>query len=661
MVNGKLYGRKRIVELVGVALKRKGVPGRPLPIVLCVGPHGSGGTALLHRLWDEFAKNSPSVLLDLESAQDIDDVVFAAMHGLHRKIPGIRRIHFPRLALALKTVSLDEDVSGQREFEEYLQQGERTARTRSTLDTMAQKATQLLTTPDQRLVAGIIANAAGWVYAGVKHGRDAQILNWFARNGISRGGSRYDPLWELYRWRHEQTDDASRKVDKTLCAAFLADLRTDFNDSRILHGQRTTNCLLLVDNAEVPVGRRFLEIFDECRRESVTRDESHDPVVVVAFQRGRPNRNVGEPVRAIDVRPPDDTSKDDHPNWWYPVRLTSLGHDDVHAMTKSSVLGKVRRDAELIHALTDGHPEATARLSTVLSVFGSSRFDPRHLLDAELPKSRELPDDWPGPTGDTGATVEDLLLRQAFPSELEDGQDGVTGSAVLNAMALCAITPGLRQGACQAALKFLGWPGIAVEDARERLIQSMWADEPADASPPRLHPLARLLLVRWLARDAKTWREVHEGYVNHYIRDPRDAPLLNHHRLALVETPQMGQQLATVVSYLEEEYERCTAPEWLRVLDTVTGAPNRIRETHHPITFITAIAGKEESGDRRRVITRLTVARWLYNDRCFDPSHKLAKLVADEYFRLGKLKSSDDEVFFTESTRYSRAGDEWKG
>src|SRR5262249_9421067 len=223
-------------------------------------------------------------------------------------------------------------------------------------------------------------------------------------------------------------------------------------------------------------------------------------------------------------------------------------------------------------------------------------------------------------------------------------------------MALCTVTPGLRQGACQAALQFLGWPEVSAADARDRLIKAMWVDEDGSG----LHPLARSLLARWLARAPATWRDAHEGYVTHYTRHPQDAPLLPHHNLALVESTAMRRQLTAVVSYLESAYVTCPAQDWLRVLDTVTGAPNRLRTTRLPSAFVTANVGEEERGNRPRIITRLTVARWLYNDRCFDPGHQLAKLVADEYDHLRNLDRHDGEVFFAESVRYRRIEREWE-
>jgi hypothetical protein len=657
----RLYGRGRIIQLIKNELKRKGVPDRPPPITLLVGPRGSGGTVLLNSLWDECGRDSPSAHLDLAAAQSVDDVVFAAMQGLRRKILGIRTIGFPRLGLAFKALSFIDDGRGRPAFDEYLQSSYRKAKEKSTLQDLADRVATLLPS-DQRVVMGITTKTLSWLYTGVNDHRNSKILKWYATNGICNGGNGYDPLWELYCWRHGQDEGTARKLEKVLCAAFLADLKSDFNDFRLLHGQRTTNCLLLLDNAAGKAADRFLELFDECRREGRRAHESPDPIVVVAVQRGRARRRVDEPIEATSDRLTTAAVGDgDHPTWWYPIRLTDLSHDDVAELTTSSALGSVQRDADFIHELTGGHPEAADRLGTLLSLFSTSPFDVRQLLESALPMSHELPNHWL--IDDAGnTTIEDFLFKRAFADDLilrPDGTINVDDNPLLDAMAVCAATPDLRQGASQAALQFLGWTQVNAAEARRRLTTTMWLEEPADGGEPRLHPLARLLLRRWLARDPATWRDVHQGYVTHYASHSRDAVLLNHHNLALVESAPAAQVTA-VISYLEKEYEKCSSQDWLRTLDAVTKAPNRLRTTRHPSAFVTTLAGAEEPGNRSRIIARLTVARWLHNDRTFDPDRLLARLIANEYDHLAGMNPHEGEIFFAESTKYRHIEHEWE-
>jgi hypothetical protein len=683
-----LYGRGRIVRIVGDALKRKGVPSRPLPIILIVGPRGSGGTAVLGRLWSEYGQDSPGVQLDLAKAQTASDVVFAAMQGLRRKIPGIRAIQFSRLRLAFKALSYIDDGGGRVAFDAYMKSGNRTAAIGSLLQESADRAAPLLRSPDQQVVAAFLAPAVSGLLSGIDRHRDKKILEWFTTTNHMPGGSDgHDQLWELFSRQQEQTDDSQRQVDKTLCAALLADLRADFNTSSLLAGQRTTNCLLLFDGAGTKVGDRFLELLEECRRESEIAGESGDPVVLVAVRRGRPHRWIGEPIGANDEQLAQSWLDPARDGWWFPVRLTDLSREDTIQMTRSNVLGSTRRDADLIHALTGGHAAATRLLVSHLQQSDKSVVEVRRLLSHKVDSSGEPATARNARAVDT--TLEQYLFERVFAQDLHtlphsvgetggagSGSTGVAGNtgrgrtaniadsaseeSMADAIAVCAATPELRLGACQGVFRYLGWTQISAVEARDLLVSTMWLDQtrPQGSADPKLHPLAELLLTGWAARDLQKWRNIHSGYVTCYSR-AQDAALRQHHKLALVDLLQTAD-FAEIVEYLDTERGRCPAQEWLTLLDTVTSAPSRLSTTRDPRTSVTTLAGAADPGDRRRVIARLAAARWLARDRTFDPSHQLARLVANEYDNLAQLSAPDGEVFFEESAAYRRLEREWE-
>ncbi|SHM34139.1 hypothetical protein [Actinacidiphila paucisporea] len=674
----RLHGRERVVEYTRAALVRRGVPDRPLPIVLLAGPRGSGGSVLLDALGAQFADECLSVRLDLRSAQGVEDIVLAAVRGLGRRIAGIRAIDFPRTAMLLKALSFVDTGGGRTAFETYLRARAQDAQAQSSLNDWGNRAAVLLS-PEQRGLVEVLTGLLGALHSAVGRHRDGRALRWLAERGD--GGREYDSLWELYRLHHAQDAPTGtpRVVARTLCAALLADLRADFNDSwpRM---QRPRNCLLLLDNAGGRTADLFLELLAEGRRESAAAGERPDPAVVVAVQRGRVRPEADRLLDPTDerlefgIRHPFAPGGDGHPVWWYPVALADLNGEQVLGLCASSVLGRHNRDADFLYELTGGHPESTDRLAYLLARFGRTPprdprrppaeapepFDPRQLLSGRLTSDHALPDHWPAPaTADS--TVEDYLLRRALADHLTAGPDGRLApgdNAPLNAMAVLAATPGLRRGACNAALHYLGWDGVDADSAQLRLTASMWLDETPEGDATRLHPLVALLLRRWLARAPDTWRAVHTGYATHYS-SRADAPLRYHHTLAQVESTRR-EPLTTVVGHLDEEYERsATSQDWLRVLDQVTAAPNRLSTPLDPRTFVTSLAGPAEARNRRRTITRLTVARWLHADRCFDPSHQLAHTVATEYEHLAEI-TEDNELLYRQAGLFRRIENNWK-
>ncbi|MFI0895659.1 ATP-binding protein [Streptomyces sp. NPDC020983] len=667
------------MEYVRAALVRHGVPAEPSPVVLLAGPRGSGGTVLLDAMWREFADDCLSVRLDLRSAQGVEDVVLAAVRGLGRRIPGIRAVDFPRTAMLLKALSFIDTGGGRTAFEAYLRARPQDAERQSALTDWSNRAAPLLS-PEHRGLLDVLTGLLGALHSAVGRHKDARALRWLAERG--GGGREYDSLWELYRQHRAQDGPTGtpRVVARTLCAAFLADLRHDFNDSwpRL---QRPRNCLLLLDNAGGRTADLFLELLAECRREDAARDERPDPAVVVAVQRGRIRPEAArlldpaDPELAFGTRHPYAPGGAGHPVWWYPVALADLTGEQVLALCTSSVLGRHNRDADFLHALAGGHPEATDRLAHLLARFGRTPpadprrapaelpepYDPRRLLGERLADdAHPLPPAWPAPPR-PDTTVEDYLLRRAFADHLTVASDGSLrpgDNTLLGVMAVLAATPGLRRGACNATLHYLDWTDTDADTAQLALTAGMWLEENEDGEAVRLHPLAALLLRRWLARDPALWRKTHMGYAAHYS-SRTDAPLRHHHTLAQAE-PGRREPLTAVAAYLDDEFDRATsAAAWLDVLERVTSAPTRLATPLDPRTFVTSLAGPAEDRNRRRAVTRLAVARWLHADRAFDPAHQLAHTIAGEYEHLADI-TDDNEELYRQAGKFRRIENSWK-
>ncbi|MEV0703330.1 toll/interleukin-1 receptor domain-containing protein [Saccharopolyspora sp. NPDC050389] len=110
----------------------------------------------------------------------------------------------------------------------------------------------------------------------------------------------------------EQDVVGSRAFDEVLLAAFLADLRQ-------AHAGRAMNCVALLENADAPLGERFLELLFDIRQELPP-----DPLVVVAA--GRQWQPPLEVPEAADR--PTLAEWEEHRNatrnrnsWWLPVDL----------------------------------------------------------------------------------------------------------------------------------------------------------------------------------------------------------------------------------------------------------------------------------------------------------------------------------------------------
>lgn len=646
---------------MGQAIRRSGIAKRPAPIVLLMGPHGSGGTVLLDRLWEEYREDCPGVRLNLAQAEEVHHIVLAVLQGLRHKIPGIRALRFPRLELAYKALGYGDDGGGRLAFIAYMKTGG-AADAAEAVKSWGERAGALLGSPDRQAVAAFAGQALSWLitHAGAARG-PAAPLAWFAQPGKDS----YDVLWELYRHHHDNSAAAERSVGRTLCAALLADLRADFNERSRLHGQRTRNCLVLLDDCDSKPASLFLELIEECRRESAQADESGDPLVVLAVVHRVPKNTVGRAVsaasEAVSLASAQATG-----GWWYPIRLTDLSAEDLVEMTASNVLGSSRRDADFVFSLTGGHPAASRRLVVQLAAsdthgFGAPGYDADSVL-GNPPATAPGGADGAWSPQALDASEEEHLLRCLFPDEartLGPWRPDGDCPGVLAAMAVCAATPGVRATACQAVFRFLGWAGPETRDARDLLVSHMWLVQVGGGAEVSLHPAARLLLRRLMARVPGVWDQVHQGFASHYSTRA-DSALRQYHHLAQVDL-EHPERLRPVATFLDAETESRSPGGWIQVCDCVTAAPVRIRSTRDPRALVNDLAGVAQPSDRARVVARLAVARWLYGDRLLDPGRRLAGMIATEYDHLAQLYASGGDVFFDESVRYRVVEREWEG
>jgi hypothetical protein len=635
-------GTTTITKFVAACLEQNIPPVRPLPILLLLGRRGTGKTTLLDRLDKTLNEPRPRARLDLgRPGADPDPVAILAglMSQLHPGAHYVGVIPFPRFGLGLLALDLNP--------------GDTLTERRSQLDTplknpsaaplnaMLQRVLDDLTSnwqPDQRAGVVIAEWVTGWLINSAKRRQTENLMQWYAGRDAGLGGADQNTLYRLCEWRAEP--GTAWRTEKTLCAAFLADLRAHFNQPRLRRPWRlSTKCLVLLDNTGSTEGTRFLGTLAECRAEM---SRSADPLVVVAGHHTWPEADLG-PGPLIDARisashPAEATIHGpDYTRWheqtrnlpdpplWYPVKLADLDDHGMRRMVTSRELdGKHGHDADFIHALTGGHLGTAATLAAALK---DGHADHRDLLKEH-----------------------DLLLRTLFPDDLDD--------TMLKAMTVCAVTPGCRLAACNAVFKFLRFTGATAEDVHDRLTATMWATERSDGDLD-LHPLPRQLLLRRLADDPAWWRQVHEGYQTYYATDRNETGLW-YHKLACEEPGRTGE-LGQLIQRMDTRLGELPPHTWCDELDNITAAPNMLQTREDPWDVVATLAGPAPGDglDRRRTVARIIVAQWLHQDRLFDPRHALARLLNTEYWNLAGCIKPNGGVFGRRAAQFGKTAKEW--
>jgi hypothetical protein len=156
--------------------------------------------------------------------------------------------------------------------------------------------------------------------------------------------------------------NGQREATELLWAAFLADLRHGFRHGRRA-GERSFNCIILLDNVDTPEGVTFLEELVAARRKQTAyQRQDADPLTVVATSRGTLVERV--------IEFGDSTGDGDWlDEWWHTAMLDDLSGDEVSNMVAAVELrrGSRRRVTAMIYQFTQGHPSSTQLLLDVVA------------------------------------------------------------------------------------------------------------------------------------------------------------------------------------------------------------------------------------------------------------------------------------------------------
>ncbi|MFC9977063.1 hypothetical protein ACFVH6_39800 [Spirillospora sp. NPDC127200] len=509
---------------------------------------------------------------------------------LNRHCAAYGRLAFPRYIVGRMVMGADLDRSDPDAARARL--AELLARPplpwlRGAVNDVSAGALSLLTgVPDQALRMVSDALLGGVTTFGRRRARLRSGVAWYGHQDRGFSKDPLDTLVELNRHARRPGEGHQRLIDTLLLAAFLADLRADFQ-----RRDHPFDCAVLLDNADTPAGRRFAYALVR-ERQQRERDApgAPDPLTVVAASRGSLVELVTDQaaqIPAADQAGPADYRRHRHGlrderRWWYPVRLPDLDLADVRTMAADRRAGAdPARVALAVHAFTRGHPGATDLVLEALAARPEDLPDLRRALERRLP-------------GEHG----DRPLRDRLRGRLLG--DAADRGGLADTLVTCAAAPDLDQ-----AVRLLDHTA-----AQQVPRAGVWLPGPEGAAPVMVPVLRTLLLERLAERDPGDpagWDALHARLrADAAARGDLTGEL--HHALALGDLKHVCETLADRVPLEDPE-------TWLARVAAVTAAPGRWREAGPPAERI----GPLTSWTDHRLqpigaIALLVAARWVLSD-----------------------------------------------
>jgi hypothetical protein len=653
------------------------------PTVLLLGPRGSGKTSLLTHL-AHWAARAPVAHLDLAALGRVGakpiDVLARLAFDLNEKKNDFPRLSFPTFGMLLIAVSTRVDLSSRETAVQQMKdalstQGARSERGSSQLqgvvEALAETAATVLGAPDWA-VAPALRLLPGWGedWAGLRVRRRLARIR---REGGS--GPVDDFVVTLNRLYHESERTERREAEEVLFDAFLADLQRAYTTRRGDH-DRTSNCLLLLDNADSQLGDDVLDLLLRAR----DKPGVAAPLLTLATAAARPEalvrREAGGPPR-----PGTYLACWAQPHRFQPVpveetlavgQLRDLDVREVgqiaETVLRTAPAGSALPETDdgvrwlgwLVHQLTHGHPAATTAVFEALrDVAPDIPWDERlrglftpslvtRLLDRLLP-------------ADTTPELRAMLARSAAAVNL--GQAG-------------AATELWRHAGEAVGGHFARFSGDPL-----RTMHVTTGDPRADGGDETPHPLLRFLLLRELAAqdgDSEEWDAAHTAMslratTRIEAGHPDEEWLVAYHELA-------SGHLEAAVDYLDARFGVLPAEQWCTELCRLRRAPVRTpggalpmpprRHFDELVAFLSA-PGRPRSR-RTKAVTRLLAASWIspeprddpatdrvgdpYRNPLGDPYAELYPDISEEFLVLRGLvdDGTDRHVLLRKSEQYRR-------
>ncbi|HEV2779461.1 MAG TPA: hypothetical protein VGX25_08665 [Actinophytocola sp.] len=637
-----LLGLRSITNrVVDECVKRPNGSSRKLPIVVALGPRGTGKTALLQTIEDRCSDRVPFARLDLEEMSEARprEIVTSLAFDLSRDCRQFGRLAFPALTLCLLVVGNALNLQNRQEALGDLRS---LLSRKQPMDKYGEDIGELVQLVGKFGLPGWAPSATDLLLRGLGWVERRRWLSSVRRLSQGQADPR-DVLIDLKK-KEQGKEDSQKAVDVTFCEAFLTDLRRAFVGG-LNRSRRTANCVVLLDNIHTLSGRLFLDILTQLRRKA---EGDPDPMVVIGTSRcWHPSWNAkwrrpgaapaGNDARPAPRRPSDvdDDWRDSVPNesspdFWYLVELGHLSeHDTIDVAAEHKVV--LPHVPTFVHRLTDGHPWAVRRMFDEIVTLANP---------AEMPDLREL-------FAANGAIADEALdyLLQDLDSPTQR-RDLITASA-------------------GRGIEFLSDSEILQSDMPDgesalhhALSNNLWLVYESDEKGSQyvLNPwLRRLLLLKLAARDDTSpigWTQVHTR-----CRDLREkqghSTDARYHDLALGDIAAVVAHLRAPFDSLTSPFDLETAKQWLKEFDAITAAPNRLPNQEDPrVQVEELIRDLEPIGSFEMAMPRLVAASWISNDPLGDPRNTLRPVIASAYEHLARRRGHGSILLFDRAEMY---------
>ncbi|MGH4019540.1 MAG: hypothetical protein ACRDT0_09950 [Pseudonocardiaceae bacterium] len=647
----RVYGQQRVLECVYQLLTRVEPDGslrkQRSPILVVEGFRGSGKTALLSALVDRVDQRAPYARLDFEDNRfaSVPQVLSALAFALSRKCPRYGALRFPRLIVGQLVMDLKLDLNNR---EQACRQVVHKLKRQRGLDSVEREvltdtAGGVLATmfkiagvpfePPASLLRFILERLMAWIPrwgTGFESGQE-----WYRHRDRGLTRDPIDELVDLNRWATDYENNR-QLVDELLWAAFLADLRAEFSRSRA--DEWAFNCVVLLDNADTLLGRRFLTQLVQSRSQRVAGGQDDaDPLTVVATSRGAllaavPGKEQA-PMPADQPRSgPLPRPADWSPYRWLPYRLPDLTEAEIGSAIADMALdwGDSLQVTRVVHQLTGGHPA-----STRLVLDAIARLPAQEWIDPEVILGEDARSENP-------ATVEEQLLAHLL---------GDPSHPALWDLVTCAAA---REQEQALGLTRAGQDGALVSgqvDYGEVLDPILWPPEKS-AGPILLSRLLRRRLALRAREVSPNWSEVYSR-LRHTCLAGDDEVCELYYALA-------DGELGFVTRRLHQRLTELRSTAWCDLLTSVTEAPRQHRHRQAPIDEVATLMNSAALEQPLTSVGQLVAGLWIAADPFTDSRRRyLHQQIAADYAAVSGLSPGGPHVVFLETVNRHRREAEW--